>query len=533
MNRLTVWGGVFALLILQACDNGTPERMQTDNSVTDKVTFTSSIENNSASRAYDGKWEKNDRIGVFMLNNADGTPIESNVPYITSSGDGNFVGDGDFIRFPEEGTVVDFVACYPYKADLADGLSYSVDVSDQSSQKAIDLMVSNNLTGRDLTNQATGNNLQFTHVLSKLVLNLRSADNGSLQGLKVYVLGTKVRASVGLKDKKQTEPEGEAQDILMYTNDDCTQAEAVLVPQTIGGKLKLRLEINGKSKEVETGIEGGLVAGNKYIYSLTVSNTGGQIVTDPEAEYTRWFETPVITESQLAQYEYITHYTDTKYTGSNSSWGSVRNYSMLYDTDLKIAYWVAYPLCGYYLGDSGRTDAWDFDPSIPNGLQANLGKGFSGYDRGHQIPSGDRTGSRSMNTATFYYTNMTPQIGKGLNQTIWADLEGAVRGWSSGVDTLYVVTGAMPVTQTDKNITYVEDNSGKDVAVPKYYFKALARRISSTGSYQTIAFKMDQKRYSGNDYAQCALSVNELEEITGFTFFPNIDDQYKNSSELW
>ena len=116
-----------------------------------------------------------------MLNNADGTPIESNVPYITSSGDGIFVGDGDFIRFPEEGTVVDFVACYPYKADLADGLSYSVDVSDQSSQKAIDLMVSNNLTGRDLTNQATGNNLQFTHVLSKLVLNLRSADNGSLQ----------------------------------------------------------------------------------------------------------------------------------------------------------------------------------------------------------------------------------------------------------------------------------------------------------------------------------------------------------------
>lgn len=528
MNRLTVWGGVFALLILQACDNGTPERMQTDNSVTDKVTFTSSIENNSASRAYDGKWEKNDRIGVFMLNNADGTPIESNVPYITSSGDGNFVGDGDFIRFPEEGTVVDFVACYPYKADLADGLSYSVDVSDQSSQKAIDLMVSNNLTGRDLTNQATGNNLQFTHVLSKLVLNLRSADNGSLQGLKVYVLGTKVRASVGLKDKKQTEPEGEAQDILMYTNDDCTQAEAVLVPQTIGGKLKLRLEINGKSKEVETGIEGGLVAGNKYIYSLTVSNTGGQIVTDPEAEYTRWFETPVITESQLAQsnIRYITHY------GPDDE--KVRNYSMLYDTKLKIAYWVAYPLCSYYTEGSGkRTDDWGFDPAISSSLQADLKKGFSGFDRGHQLPSADRVRSNRMNATTFYYTNMTPQIGQKFNQTIWADLEEAVRGWSSGIDTLFVVTGAMPTTQTDTHITYTRDNSGNNVAVPKYYFKALARRISSTGSYQTIAFKMDQKTYSDRDYKKYALSVNELEEITGFTFFPNIDDQYKNSSELW
>ena len=245
---------------------------------------------------------------------------------------------------------------------------------------------------------------------------------------------------------------------------------------------------------------------------------------DPASD-PRWLELPALEQNEACRF----YWHDMTLQGGKKS----RNYSFLWDRENLVAHWVAYPLCGYYLGDSGRTNAWDFDPSIPNGLQANLGKGFSGYDRGHQIPSGDRTGSRSMNTATFYYTNMTPQIGQGLNQTIWADLEGAVRGWSSGIDTLYVVTGAMPVTQTDKNITYVEDNSGKDVAVPKYYFKALARRISSTGSYQTIAFKMDQKRYSGNDYAQCALSVNELEEITGFTFFPNIDDQYKNSSELW
>lgn len=128
---------------------------------------------------------------------------------------------------------------------------------------------------------------------------------------------------------------------------------------------------------------------------------------------------------------------------------------------------------------------------------------------------------------------MTPQIGQGLNQTIWAALETAVRGWCSGTDTLYVVTGAMPTTQTDKNITYTSDNSGKGVAVPKYYFKALARRLSSTGSYQTIAFKMDQKKYSNSNYSQCAISVNELEELTGFTFFPNIDDQYKNNSNVW
>lgn len=66
-----------------------------------------------------------------------------------------------------------------------------------------------------------------------------------------------------------------------------------------------------------------------------------------------------------------------------------------------------------------------------------------------------------MNNQTFYYTNMTPQLQNGLNGAIWAQLEGAVRGWSSGIDTLYVVTGAMPTTATDKQIQYAKDNNRK------------------------------------------------------------------------
>lgn len=527
MNRRTIWGGVFALLILQACENKTPEGV-VDNHVTNEVTFTSTIDNLCASRAYDGSWEANDQIGIFMLASENGNVLDNNVSYITAKGDGNFLGYGGVIRFPEDGTQkVDFVAYYPY-ADATDGLDYAVDVTDQSRQNAIDLMVSNNLKGRDISNLQTGNNLQFTHMLSKLVLNLNATDNGSLEGLKVSVVGTKTKASVSLKNKTLSAQGNEA-DVAMYINKECTQAEAILVPQTISGKLKLRLEINGKTKEVETHVENELLAGMKYTFTVHVSGAGSQVDVDPEAKYAKWTETPVITESQQAKsnIRYINHY------GPDDE--KVRNYSMLYDTDLKIAYWVAYPLCNYYLkGDGKRTDDWGFDPEISSSLQANLNKGFSdNYDRGHQLPSADRMRSNRMNATTFYYTNMTPQIGQGLNQTIWAALETAVRGWCSGTDTLYVVTGAMPTTQTDTHITYTKDNSGSNVAIPKYYFKALARRLSSTGSYQTIAFKMDQKKYSNSNYSQCAISVNELEELTGFTFFPNIDDQYKNNSNVW
>ena len=125
---------------------------------------------------------------------------------------------------------------------------------------------------------------------------------------------------------------------------------------------------------------------------------------------------------------------------------------------------------------------------------------------------------------------MTPQIGKTLNQTVWAKLENAVRGWSSNVDTLYVVTGAMPTTSTDGNITYARDHSGGKVAIPKYYFKALAKINRQTGEAVTVAFKYDQKSYANDDsYTNHMISVKELETITGFTFFPGIDAKYKET----
>ena len=267
-----------------------------------------------------------------------------------------------------------------------------------------------------------------------------------------------------------------------------------------------------------------LDGGKDYTFNLNV--TGGSGTATGEATYFKRTETPLITNAQLEQdnLHYIVH--------MMASDPSVRNYAMLYDSDLKIAYWVAYPLCGYYTsGEGSRTDDWQFDPALSTQLQANLRRGFDGYDRGHQIPSADRVTTNADNATTFYYTNMTPQLGKGLNQSIWANLENRVRGWSSGTDTLFVVTGAMPTTQTDQTVTYVKDNDGKNVAVPKYYFKALARKIG--GQFYTIAFKLDQKTYSNaNGYMDCAMSVSDLEELTGFTFFPTISTSAKETLDL-
>lgn len=540
MKMKSLLGIVLSLSILQSCQNDETNIIQ--NEVNNKgITFSSIIDDAQNSRAYDTSWEANDVIGVFMLANSDKNVLDSdknvletNIPYVTSKGDGYFVSQNSPIYYPDG--AVDFIAYYPYSDTISDYKNYPIDLSNQTKQNAIDLMTAVNLTNRQLTSPQ--GNLQFKHLLAKLVLNLKSTSGSSLKGIKASISGLQVKGTANLSDGSIT-PSGEATNFSLYINEEATQAEAILLPQALTGNLKIKLELNGQSKEINTEISGSIEKGNKYIYNVNVNYQGGEITTDPQAKYTRWTETPLITESQLAQsnIKYITHYTGETYEDSRLKNIPIRNYSLLYDTDLKIAYWVAYPLCNWYINGSGkRTDAWDYDPQVSKSLQANLSSSYpaKNYDRGHQLPSGDRLRSNAINAQTFYYTNMTPQTDKKLNQTIWADLEDAVRGWSSGTDTLYVVTGAMPTTSTDRTIQYTTDRDGKKIAVPKYYFKVLARKVN--GQYQTVGYKLNNVSYNDRDFNIGLVSVKELEEMTGFTFFPDqpeITESIKSQKTPW
>ena len=511
------------LIFLYACDNGLND--PSFESKTKKVSFYSSISNSYKSRAVDAAWESNDRIGVYMLNSSDKRIIDSNSSYITLQGNGNFDPVGNGLYYPADESYVDFIAYYPYQESISSNI-YKVNVSDQSAQKNIDLMYSTNLTERN--SKSVKGHLQFYHQLSRLNIQFSTTDNTDLSSIRATIKGVPTQADFNLTDGKLTIQENSKADVNMYHSG--TVAQAILLPSTDVKGIKILLTQNGKTKEVTlpTSISS-FEAGFNYSINVTVKN--GSINVPEDATYAAWRETPVISKDMLAKsnIEYINHYMPND--------NSVRNYSLLYDKDLKIAYWIAYPYCSYYGGHVGRTDAWGFDPKVESKYQIDYALGSYGsgyYDRGHQIPSGDRQRDRESNATTFYATNMTPQTGKKLNQSIWADLENKVRAWSSGTDTIFVVTGASPTTATDKTIKYTTHRkTGAQVAVPKYYYKALARKIG--GQFHTIAFKLDQKEYNDRNFMQYAISVSELEKITGFTFFPSIDVAIKEKLEtnLW
>ena len=80
---------------------------------------------------------------------------------------------------------------------------------------------------------------------------------------------------------------------------------------------------------------------------------------------------------------------------------------------------------------------------LPAGSRAEL-KDYkhSGYDRGHQAPSGDETKKQSLQNDTYFLSNMVPQIGQ-FNQHAWEGLEEMVRGWAIARGEAYVITGPM------------------------------------------------------------------------------------------
>lgn len=209
----------------------------------------------------------------------------------------------------------------------------------------------------------------------------------------------------------------------------------------------------------------------------------------------------------------------------------VRNYTYNYDEGARLALWVAYPQCDFYMkNDNKRSDAWGYDPLLPASVQPNLAKSgdfyANGYDRGHQIASADRYVSAEMNAQTFYYTNMAPMLtGNKFNSGRWNDVEDKVRDWSrssKGTDTLYVVTGCV-LDRSGQGKT-VKDNDGKTVQVPSAFYKALLRYSKSEGSYKGFAVYMDHRDLSAvNGFKQFVMSIDELESMLGMDFFPNLE----------
>ena len=185
------------------------------------------------------------------------------------------------------------------------------------------------------------------------------------------------------------------------------------------------------------------------------------------------------------------------------------------------------------------TKNWDNSPSIPQSCQADLTSGtYSGstYRRGHMCPNGSRNGNETMQKQTFYVTNQVPQIQNNFNSGIWSNLENAVQSLAQSEE-IYVVTGvAFNKEGESRTVNYVSpaDNSSQKCPIPNYFYK-LVLRVKYSGSTvsdaRAIGFWMEHKAYTGDSSVNYTVSVDQIEQWTGFDFFVNLPDLIESSAE--
>lgn len=273
MNKKTFSTLTLAALLLTACQND-EETMQTDARVALQVT--SGIQ----TRAYDDQWEEKDDIGIFGFTQGD-APAQAytNVRYVTMGGDGAFTPDGTTIYLPTDGSSLDFVAYYPYTATaMTDGV-YTVNVTDQSDQSAIDLMAADTQTADRINNTVAFN---FEHKLSKIVLTFKPGDGmalSELTGMKVQLTNQQPKATFDV-----TQPDGEVvvgtntpATLTLNTDADGTSSEGIVLPSANFDGMTLHLELSDGSSffnwDLNNSKADKFEAGKKYVYDITVNRS--------------------------------------------------------------------------------------------------------------------------------------------------------------------------------------------------------------------------------------------------------------------
>jgi endonuclease G len=192
---------------------------------------------------------------------------------------------------------------------------------------------------------------------------------------------------------------------------------------------------------------------------------------------------------------------------------------LVYDEKHEQAKWVAHIAAPDLItGNLARIDTFLPDPLVSTGTAVTADYWFSGYDRGHLVPSADMRWNMKALEATYLYSNISPQLPE-LNRESWADLEDWVRRYVNySKRRLYVVTG--PVLREGLP-TMKNDGRQNEVSIPERFFKVIADLEGPEP--KAIAFIQANAK---NEYPTIsyAVPVDSVERITGLDLFPALED---------
>jgi len=188
--------------------------------------------------------------------------------------------------------------------------------------------------------------------------------------------------------------------------------------------------------------------------------------------------------------------------------------------------WVSWHLdVSDFNGTSSRLDNFAGFTGLPaNAFQVQSNSySKSGFDRGHNAPSGDRTSSTNANSATFLMTNMIPQAPEN-NQQTWRIMEDDLRKLALQGNEVYIIMGSYGTGGVGSNGAANTIAAGK-VTVPSHVWKIaviipkgdgdLSRVNANT---RVIAVNTPNINTTNPNWKTYRVSVRDIEKATGYDF---------------
>lgn len=196
-------------------------------------------------------------------------------------------------------------------------------------------------------------------------------------------------------------------------------------------------------------------------------------------------------------------------------------YCLSYNKGTRCPNWVSWHLTAEHAdGDVKRFNGYIEDEEVPEPRATNEDYRGSGWSRGHMCPAGDCKWDVKAMSESFLLTNMCPQD-KSLNSGLWNRIEMDCRKWAKKYGSVYIVCG--PVLYNKEHETIGENK----VVVPEAFFKVV---LCLQGRPKAIGFVV--KNNAGTKKKdQYINTVDEVERITGYDFFPALPDDIENEVE--
>ncbi|MBO5613123.1 MAG: DNA/RNA non-specific endonuclease [Prevotella sp.] len=196
-------------------------------------------------------------------------------------------------------------------------------------------------------------------------------------------------------------------------------------------------------------------------------------------------------------------------------------YTTSYNCNTKCPNWVAWHLIAEHAdGKHRRLKNFHEEKDIPMPRATIEDYIGSGWSRGHMCPAGDNKWDAEAMYESFSLVNVCPQ-NANLNSGLWNSIEMDCRKWALKYGDIYIVCGPVYLKREHETIGY------NKVYVPEAFFKVILCLNGTPKGFGFIVRNTDGNKKRDLYYN----SIDQVERITGYDFFPILPDSIENEVE--